>query len=382
MTTLQSDVISRIPVKRIALAHDWLTGMRGGEMVLEELCHMFPTADMFTIAHIPGTVSTLIESRRVTETPIVKLPGGRRIFRMYLPLFPWAVESLDLSGYDLIISSSHCAIKGLIPPPRAVHLSYVHTPMRYVWDMRTDYLGSQRVGPLTRTIAGFAAHYLRNWDVVATTRVDQLIANSNHVRHRIRKYYRREAEVVYPPVSIENYSIGTGSPEYYLTVSALVPYKRVDLAIQTCRRLGVKLLVVGDGPERSRLQKMAGKETEFLGWVNQKELTGLYQNAIALLYPGEEDFGIAPVEAQACGVPVIAYGYGGALDTVIPNGAEQTGIYFYEQTPEALTQAMKQLEANRLDPQVIRKHGEKFSRERFRNEMSDIIVETWNRMQL
>ena len=379
--TTQSDVTSRIPARRVALAHDWLTGMRGGEMVLEELCHMFPKADLFTIAHIRGTVSPLIESRRVIESPIVKLPGGRRLFRFWLPLFPWAVEALDLRGYDLIISSSHCAIKGLIPPPRAAHISYVHTPMRYVWDMRSDYLGSQRIGPILRAIAGLAAHYLRNWDVVASTRVDQLVANSNHVRHRIQKYYRRDSKVVYPPVSIEHYTPGPGTGNYFLTVSALVPYKRVDLAVRTCKRLGVRLVVVGDGPERARLQKMGGDKTEFIGWQTQEELTELYRNASALLYPGEEDFGIAPVEAQACGRPVIAYGFGGALDTVVPSGNDQTGIYFYEQTPESLSQAMKQLDSVPFDTGAIRRHAEQFSRQRFRQEMYDVIYDAWNRMQ-
>ncbi|MDP8228380.1 MAG: glycosyltransferase [Candidatus Electryoneaceae bacterium] len=370
-----------VPARRVALAHDWLTVMRGGEMVLEELCHLFPDADLFTIIHSPGTVSPLIESRRIIESPIVKLPGGRRLFRSYLPLFPWAVEAFDLRGYDLIISSSHCAIKGLIPPPNALHMSYVHTPMRYVWDMRTDYVGPQKIGPIARAVAGLVAHYLRNWDVVASTRVDHLIANSNHVRRRIWKYYRRRSSVIFPPVSVEHFSIAkSATKDYFLVVSALVPYKRVDLAVDVCRRLDVRLIVVGEGPERGRLKRMAGKRTEFIGWQSQDVLTELYQNAIALLFPGEEDFGIVPVEAQACGTPVIAYGYGGALDTVIADpsqGENRTGLFFHEQTQEALIDAIRELETGTFNPEAIRRHAMRFSRGRFRREISSQIAQAW-----
>jgi len=376
------DPLITIPARRVALAHDWLTGMRGGEMVLMELCKLFPSADLYTIVHIPGTVSPLIEQRRVFESAIVKLPGGRRKFRSYLPLFPWAVEGFDMRGYDLIVSSSHCAIKGLIPSPGALHLSYLHTPMRYVWDMRADYLGSHKIGPVARAVAGLAAHYLRNWDVVASSRVDQFVANSNHVKNRIWKYYRRTSKVIYPPVDIDQYNIGSRSGDFFLTVSALVPYKRVDLAVEACSKLGVRLVVVGDGPERQNLQRMAkGKKVEFVGWQSPEELIKLYQNAIALLFPGEEDFGITPVEAQACGTPVIAFGQGGALDTVITEGENRSGLFFHEQTPEAMIELMKDFDLSHFNSEVVRQNALRFSRDTFRTRMAELINWSWDNVK-
>ena len=367
----------RIPARRIALVHDWLTGMRGGEIVLEELCRMFPSADIFTLNHHRGKLSDEIEKHRIFESPIPRLPCGRKLFRAYLPLFPWAIESFDLNDYDLVISSSHCVAKGVIPAPDALHVSYIHTPMRYVWDIRTQYLGKQRMKFFKRGVAGFAAHYLRSWDVESSTRVDKFVANSRWVSARIRKYYRRDSTVIYPPVKIEKFTPGEGGGGYFLTVSAFVPYKRVDLAIEACNKLGKKLIVVGAGPELKRLKRIAGKNIQFIGGVKHDHLSSLYREAEAIIYPALEDFGIVPVEAQACGRPVIAYGRGGVLETVVDEGKRRTGMFFPEQTVQSLVETLRMFDPDDFDPKVIRKNSERFNRERFIGEMTDLIESSW-----
>ncbi|NQT34182.1 glycosyltransferase [bacterium] len=377
-TDIAETVRERIPAQRVALVHDWLTGMRGGEMVLEELCRMFPEADLFTLIHIPGRVSKLIENRLISESPIARLPFGRRWFRVYLPLFPMAIESFDLNGYDLVISTSHCVAKGVIPAPNALHVAYIHTPMRYVWDLRSDYIGPKKLKSPARAIAGIAAHYLRSWDVSSSARVDEFVANSNWVSSRIKKYYRRDASVVYPPVSIERFSPGNGGGGYFLIVSALVPYKRVDIAIEAFSRLRKKLVVVGDGPERHRLKHLAGSNVKFTGSVSSEDLVELYRNSEALIYPGIEDFGIVLVEAQACGRPVIAFKGGGALETVISDGDKLTGVFFTEQSSQSLIDTLTDFEPHRYDPAVIRSNAERFKRERFLTEMTDLICKAWH----
>jgi len=367
------------PFNKVALIHDWLTGMRGGEMVLEEFCRLFPDADIFTLAHQRGSVSELIENRRIIQSPIVKLPFGGEQFRRYLPLFPWAIEAFDLRGYDFILSDSHCVAKGVIPPPDALHIAYIHSPMRYVWDIRTDYLGPAQFGRLGRLAAGWAAHYLRNWDSLSSARVDQFIANSEHIRLRICKYYRREAAVIHPPVDIERYTIGGSTGDYFITVSALAPYKRVDLAVKACSRLGLKLKVIGDGPEYKKLKAVSGKTVEFVGHLSRPQMVEVYQNCLALIHCAEEDFGIAPVEAQACGRPVIAYGRGGALETVIGSGDCRTGLFFNEQTPEALSAALRHFPSERFDAETIRRNAERFSRQVFIDKITNFIQKVWVR---
>jgi len=351
--------------------------MRGGEMVLEELCRLFPRADLFTLVHQKGSVSPLIENRRIAESPLAALPFSRKHYQPYLPLFPWAVEALDLRGYDLIISSSSAVAKGVIPPPDALHLSYVHSPMRYVWDMRTDYFGEEAASPFKRLIAGWCGHYLRNWDAVASMRVDAFVANSHHVRGRIEKYYRRTARVVYPPVDVERFTIGSGGGGYFLSVAALVPYKRIDLAAAACTRLGLRLIVVGKGSEMGYLKKIAGSSVEFIGTQPSEKLVDLYRNAAAFLHPGEEDFGIAPVEAQAAGRPVIAYGRGGALETVVDEGDAPTGVFFNQQNVNALCEVLKDFDADQFKPQDARRNAERFRRERFIEGMKDAIATAW-----
>lgn len=370
-----------VPAHRVALVHDWLTGMRGGEMVLEELCRLFPRADLFTIAHLKGTVSPTIENRRIVESPLVKLPNGRRYFRSLLPLFPWAVETFDLKGYDLVISSSHCAAKGVIPAPDALHVAYIHTPMRYVWDLRDEYLGQQRLGGLTRLAAGVASHYLRNWDSTSSTRVDYFIANSQHVARRVRKYYRRDVTVIYPPVDTELFKIADVRRDYFLVVGALVPYKRVDLAIEACNRLGVRLIIAGDGSEKKRLERLAGSAVEFIGPQTLDQLVTLYQGALALIHPGEEDFGIVPVEAQACGRPVIAYARGGVTETVVGGGEHPSGAFFSEQTVESLVQALKMFAPGSFNPADARANALRFSRSRFVGELRAYLRRCWNEVR-
>ncbi len=366
-------------LKRVAIIHDWLTGMRGGERVLEEFLRLFPQADIFTLVYDPNRVSSLISSHRVFESPIVKLPFGRSRFRSLLPLFPWAIEAFDLKGYQLIISGSHCVAKGVIPPPDALHVSYVHSPMRYVWDMRSEYLGGSETSEFKRGIAGFVAHYLRNWDASSANRVDRFIANSGHIRKRIVKYYRRDAEVIYPPVEVDQFHIGEGKGGYFLTVSALVPYKRIELAIGACERLGKPLKIIGDGSEYSRLKSIAGKNTEFLGSVDFKDIPRLYADALAFIHCAEEDFGIAPLEAQASGRPVIAYGRGGALETVVAGDDHPTGMFFNEPTVNSLADVIKEFDPAKFNPVDARANAEQFAPDRFRGEIEHFVVDSWKR---
>lgn len=367
---------------RTAIVHDWLTGMRGGEKVLEALCELFPDADLFTLLHIPGAVSGLIEKRRITTSFIQRLPLAKKRYRLYLPLFPLAVEGFDLKGYDLVISSSHCAAKGVIPGPNALHISYIHSPMRYVWDMYGEYFGKAR--GLSGLLIRLFAHYLRLWDSSSSCRVDFFVANSNHVSKRIMRYYRRDSSVIYPPVDVSRFSIAEqATADYYLIVSAFAPYKRLDIAVEAFNALGKRLLIAGTGQEEKRLKAMAGKNIEFLGWKSDTEVAKLYRNCRALVFPGEEDFGITPVEAMACGRPVIAYGKGGALETVrglnAPEGRgnSPTGVFFYEQTAEALKDAVESFEANMraFDPSSIRQSAMAFDKGVFKEKIGKFILD-------
>ncbi len=302
---------------RTALVHDWLTGMRGGEKVLAEIAALFPGAPIHTLFHFPGTVSAELEAHPIHTSFLANAPGARRHYRRYLPLFPAAIEDFDLSGYELVVSTSHCVAKGAIPGPRALHVCYCHSPMRYAWDQEHAYF-PHRQGPVAR-LRGLVLTRLRTWDVASAARVDAFVANSRFVAARIERYYRRQATVIHPPVDTGFFTPGEGvgdGTEYALVVSALAPYKRVELALAACERLGMPLRVVGDGPELERLRPLAGPRTRFLGRVDGGELLALYRDAACLLQPGVEDFGISTVEALACGVPVVALGEGGVLDVV------------------------------------------------------------------
>jgi len=355
---------------RVALIHDWLTGLRGGEKVLEVLCELYPDATLFTMVYIPDSTSLIIESHPIRTAFTQKLPAVKRLYRWYLPLYPWAVESLDLDGYDLVVSSSHCVAKGVLTPPDSTHICYCHTPMRYVWDRFGDYFGN---GVTARLVYGPVAHYLRKWDVASAARVDHFIANSKHVAERIQKYYRREAEVIYPPVDTEVYVPAEEEPEdYYLIVSALVPYKRLELAIDAFNKRNEPLLIVGTGPQEAKLKARAGANIRFLGGLSQQELRPVYQRCQAVLLPGVEDFGIVPVEAQACGRPVVAFAEGGALESVRDG---ETGVFFSESSPEALSDAIDRVSSLRFNRNAVRSWALGFSRQRFKDSVKSYIDE-------
>jgi glycosyltransferase involved in cell wall biosynthesis len=311
--------VPRIPRElRVALVHDWLTGMRGGEKVLEILAAQFPEAPIFTLFHFPGSVSAAIESHPIHTSFLQRAPRIREHYRRYLPLFPAAIEEFDVTSYDLILSTSHCVAKGVIPSPDAWHICYCHTPMRYAWDQEHVYF-PQRTG-LGARARGLVLSGLRAWDVSSASRVNQYVANSSFVARRIRTYYGRDAEVVHPPVDVDFFTPsppGTATESgYCLMVSALAPYKRVEMAIAACDRLGLELRVVGDGPEAERLRDLAGPKVRLLGSVDRERLRDLYRGARLFIQPGVEDFGIASVEALACGTPIVAVAKGGILDVV------------------------------------------------------------------
>jgi glycosyltransferase involved in cell wall biosynthesis len=359
----------------VALTHDWLTGMRGGEKVLEGLCELFPHADIFTLFHAKGSVSDTIERHRISTSLVQHLPFARSHYRRYLPLFPTAIEQFDLDRYDLVISSSHCAAKAVIVPGRARHICYCHSPMRYAWDQFDAYFGPARVGRLaSRWIYGPMLRRLARWDAATASRVGRFIANSRHVAGRIGRYYNREATVVYPPVDTSFYQPDTTGPgSHFLVVSALVPYKRIDLAIAACERVGARLRIVGDGPDRDRLARQATPLVEFLGQLGQDDILAEYRSALAVLMPGEEDFGIVPVEAQACGRPVVALGRGGALETVVPG---ETGVLFDEPTVDALAAALERVPKTHFDSDRIRRHALQFSRARHLDALRAVIEDT------
>jgi len=358
---------------RVALVHDWLTGFRGGEKCLHELACLYPQADLYTLVHAPGSASPEIEALPIRQSPLGRLPGAARHYRLALPLFPWAIRHFYLSGYDLVISSSHAVAKGIRLEPRTPHLCYCHTPMRYVWDQADAYLGRG----LRRALASSIIHALQRFDVRTSgpDQVTRFVANSRAVALRIQRHYGREAAVVPPPVDVKSIQPDGKAPDdFYLLVGGFVPYKREDIALAAFRGSGRRLVVVGDGPGRAALQAGAPAEAEFLGRVPDGELHALYGRCRALIHPQEEDFGIAAVEAQAAGRPVIALGRGGARDTVIPlaegvgSPPPATGLWFAEQKPQALRDAIVQFEEQEaaFDASCIRQHAEAFSAERFR----------------
>lgn len=354
---------------RVALVHDWLTGMRGGERCLEVFAELFPDADLYTLLHVPGSVSPTIERRRIVTSFIQRLPQAQRRYRHYLPLFPAAVRAFDLRGYDLVLSSSHAVAKSVRVPAGALHVCYCFTPMRYVWDLYDDYFGP-RSGLAARLVMPPVAVWLRRWDRRTAAGVHHFVAISRFVADRIRRAYGREADVIYPPVDVSRFRVDEAPGEFYLVVSALTPYKRVDLAVEACNRLGRKLLVVGSGPEERRLRALAGPTVELLGWRDDAQIAELYARCRALLFPPLEDFGITPLEAMAAGRPVIAFGEGGARETVVPPGEGEppTGLFFARQTVDDLTDAIQRFEASahQFEPKALRRRAEAFDRPLFR----------------
>ena len=372
------------PGARVALVHDWLTGMRGGERCLEVLCELFPDAPLFTLLHVPGSVSPQIERRRIVTSFVQRLPRAAERYRYYLPTFPLAIGRFDLSGYDLVVSMSHCVAKGVRVPPRALHLCYCFSPMRYVWDLSSDYFGPGH-GLAARTLGPPLAAALRRWDR-ETAGVHRFVAISRHIADRIRRAYDRPADVIYPPVDVQRFEIAEAGEDYYLVVGALVPYKRIDLAIGAANRLGRRLVVVGTGSEEARLRALAGPTVSFLGWRPDGEIARLYARCRALIFPAVEDFGITPLEAAAAGRPTIALARGGALETMVgldTAEAPPTAVFFLEQSVDALVEAISRFEraADRFDGKALRARAEAFDRPVFKQKLADYVTARWDELR-
>jgi len=365
---------------KVALVHDWLTGMRGCEKCLEVLCELFPSADLFTLLHNRGSVSPTIEDRAIHTSFIQKLPLASRGYRRYLPLFPTAIEHLDLSSYDLIVSSSHCVAKGVQPRAGALHLCYCYTPMRYVWDQFDAYFGRGRANLLTRAAAHGVRPYLQRWDVRTASRVDHFIAISRTVQERIQRHYGRPSAIIYPPVQVSEFTPQPDAVEdWFLVVSALSGYKRIDLAIEAVRQAGARLKIVGGGPDLRQLQEQAqGADVEFLAWQDTEELASLYARSRALLFPGIEDFGITPLESMASGRPVIALASGGALETVIP---QTTGVLVDSLDPAVWGDALREFNEHDFDAEALRAHARTFDRSLFKERLRTTIEDQWREWQ-
>jgi glycosyltransferase involved in cell wall biosynthesis len=367
---------------RIAVVHDWLVDYSGAERVLAEILRCFPSADLFSlIDHMPEAERAALGGRRATTTFLQRMPGVATHLGHYLALMPLAVEQLDVTGYDLVISSSHAVAKGVIASPDALHVCYVHSPMRYAWDQQYSYLGDRWGRGVQGIALRWLLHRLRMWDHRSAAGVDRFIANSRFVARRIAKAYRREADVIYPPVDTEFFRPGPAREDYYVTLSRLMAYKRVDLLVQAFRELaGRRLVVIGDGPEYARLKAAAPPNVELVGRLPAEAVRARLQRARAFLFASVEDFGIAPVEALACGTPVIALRRGGAAETVTGlDGAAPTGVFFEEQSAAAVAAAVRTFEASapRITSQACRARAEGFSPERFRSEFAAFVAEAY-----
>jgi glycosyltransferase involved in cell wall biosynthesis len=369
---------------RIAIVHHWFISLAGGERVVDVFAQIFPTADVFTLFLDKDKVPPALSKHRIKTSFLDRIPGARRAHRHFLPLYPLAVEMLDLSGYDLVITSDSGPMKGVLTDPNSTHICYCYSPMRYLWDGHSAYL--RGMSPVPQALFRLASHYVRNWDYSAAQRVDHFIAISNYVAARIRKYYRRESTVIYPPINTSQSFLASKHEDYYLAVGRLVPYKRTDVLIEACRKLGRKLLIAGDGPEMSQLKKNPTKCVEFLGEVDDAQLRNLYAHCRALLFAADEDFGMVPLEAQSYGRPVIAYGKGGSLETVAGtfttnheqkpgNNGAITGVFFQEQTGDSLAKAILSFESSEriFEPERIQLHARKFDTSVFLDKMRDYI---------
>ena len=366
---------TQISDARIAVVHDWLPVYAGAERVLEQILTTVPQADLFSlIDFLPENQRTFLNGKQVNTSFFQKLPFARSKYRNYLPLAPLAIEQFDLRSYDIVVSSSYVVAKGALTAADQLHISYVHSPMRYAWDLHFQYL---KDGKLDRGVKGMLArlimHYMRLYDSASADRVDVFVANSRNVARRIWKTYRRPSTIIYPPVDTESFTLQREKESYYVTASRLVPYKRVDLIVEAFSQMPDKeLMVIGDGPEYKKIASLAGPNVTMLGYQPHEVMKHYMQRAQAFIFAAEEDFGIVPVEAQACGTPVIAYGRGGVTESVLPG---ETGVFFYEQTTKSLKEAVRAFENIRshFDPEHIRRNAERFSVERFRREFSQLI---------
>jgi glycosyltransferase involved in cell wall biosynthesis len=359
--------------------------MRGGEHVLEVLCELYPDAPVYTLLWIRGSLSPSIEERRIHTSPLQRMPWSRTHYRWYLPFFPFFIRSFDLSSYDLVLSTSHCAAKGVTVGDDALHISYIHAPMRYAWDKYFDYFsGDDGLGG-PKWIINLILNRLRKWDYTTSARVDHYIANSDNIARKIKAFYSRDADVIHPPVDCDRFTVGDGKGEYYLYVGAFVPYKKVEIAIEACRRLEKTLIIVGGG-QRERIVKDLADQSrwiQFVGWKSPEELSSYYRNCRALLFPPDEDFGITPLEAMASGRPVVAYGRGGVLETIaagieirdLENPVRVLGgVLFPEQSVESMIDGIKLLETEEFDSDLLRQRAEMFDRGLFKEKIKETIA--------
>lgn len=363
---------------KVAIVHDWLVGLGGAERVVQSLLKLFPQADVYTSVYDPEKIN-IFKGRKIHTSFLQNWPLAKKKHQLFAKYRPLAFESFDLSAYDLVISSSSAESKGVITPTETLHISYIHTPVRYYWSGYQDYLknpGFGALNPFVRIMMPGQVRRLRKWDFAAAQRPDYLIANSKVVAERIEKYYKRDSLVIHPPVDTERFSGGSIVNDYYLVVSRFVPYKRVDLAIEACNQLERKLIVAGRGPELKRLKKLAGPTIRFVDSPSDSLVQDLYSKAKAFIFSAEEDFGITPVEAMAAGLPVICYGKGGATETVVDG---KTGVYHSKQTVDSLVGAIERLESTKFDAKVITKHASEFSEDRFLNEIGGFVVEKVNK---
>lgn len=375
-------------MKRIAIIHDWLTTYAGAERVLEQLLALYPEADIFSVCDfLPETERGFLGGRKPNTTFIQKLPGARKRYRNYLPLMPLAIEQLDLSAYEVVISSSHAVAKGVITGPDQLHVSYVHSPIRYAWDLQHQYLRESNLdrGP-KGWLAKWILHKMRLWDMRTANGVDRFIANSRFISRRIWKTYRREAEIIYPPVDVSRFTLHEDKENFYLTASRMVPYKKIDLIVEAFAAMPERrLVVIGDGPEMNKIRAKAASNITLLGYQPFESLREHMQRAKAFVFAAEEDFGITPVEAQACGTPVIAYGKGGALETVVgfANSESPTGVFFGEQTLSGIVAAVEQFERNReaFSPTACRENALRFSQEVFRQRFDALVSRRYAEFQ-
>ncbi|WP_055077412.1 glycosyltransferase family 4 protein [Pseudanabaena sp. 'Roaring Creek'] len=375
--------MSTIENLRIAIVHEWFANYAGSERVVEQILNLFPKADLFAVVDfLEDSKRDFIQNKKVTTTFIQNLPFAKTKFRQYLPLMPLAIEQLDLSAYDLVISSSHAVAKGVLTAPHQLHISYVHSPIRYAWDFQHQYLKESNLERGIKSwIARWILHQMRIWDTRTANGVDLFIANSEFIARRIQKVYRRSARVIYPPVDLQSYALWEQKQEFYLTASRLVPYKRIDLIVEAFSQMRDRqLIVIGDGEQMAKIRAKASVNIQFLGHREPEELCSYMQNAKAFVFAAEEDFGITPVEAQACGTPVIAYGRGGVRESVRGLDSDRpTGIFFAEQTAASIRAAVIEFEKNgdRILPKDCRDNALRFSTERFQREFREFVDRAW-----
>ena len=367
---------------KIAIVHDWLVTYAGSERVIEQILQVIPDADLFCLFDIlPAEERAFLKDKKPTISFLQKLPFKASLYRKFLPLMPLAAEQFDLSAYDVIISNCHATSKGVITGPEQLHISYIHTPIRYAWDMQNEYLQSSRPGRLTNFVMRVLLHYIRLWDLSASSRPDVILANSSFIARRIRKIYRRESEVLYPPVDVDLFSYQSNKSDYYLTASRLVPYKRIDLIMEAFHGMpDKKLIVIGDGPDAEKIKKLAAGNIRWLGHQSTEALRKYMQNARAFIFAAKEDFGITPLEAQACGTPVVAFRGGGATETI--RGLDvpaSSGVFFSEQTSQSIQEAVELFESasEKIEPQACRTNAERFSNQRFKQEFGKHLREKW-----